>query len=275
MNQEKLKDLRIALKRAEREFESGRSMVEMLGVLAVIGVLSVAGIAAYSTAMNKHRANELMNEAQKRAVIAQAQLAQGRSADQITFSEFTHNNMGYGTFDTSALAGTTAATFGVKVSGVAEGGCEQLANMSGGNVRVKKQDALASEFTAASCDDSNALAFVFGDDELTNANDSPNVENCNAYSDTSVTGMGGSVPGTGCRCESWIEYWDGTECTTASDDSGSGSGSGVGCGAGSSFSLQAIIINDATTNIAKAKKVLKFFILLVFYYLFLFSECKI
>ena len=30
--------------------ESGRSMVEMLGVLAIIGVLSVGGIAGYTTA---------------------------------------------------------------------------------------------------------------------------------------------------------------------------------------------------------------------------------
>jgi len=41
--------------------ESGRSMVEMLGVLAIIGVLSVGGIAGYRTAMNRHRANEILN----------------------------------------------------------------------------------------------------------------------------------------------------------------------------------------------------------------------
>ncbi len=40
--------------------ESGRSMVEMLGVLAVIGVLSIGGIVGFSTAMNKHRANEIV-----------------------------------------------------------------------------------------------------------------------------------------------------------------------------------------------------------------------
>lgn len=41
--------------------ESGRSMVEMLGVLAIIGVLSIGGIAGYRYAMNKHKANEWMN----------------------------------------------------------------------------------------------------------------------------------------------------------------------------------------------------------------------
>ncbi len=41
--------------------EGGRSMVEMLGVLAIIGVLSVGGIAGYTMAMNKYKANEIVN----------------------------------------------------------------------------------------------------------------------------------------------------------------------------------------------------------------------
>jgi Tfp pilus assembly protein PilE len=40
--------------------QSGRSMVEILGVLSIIGVLSVVGINAYSTAIKKHKANELL-----------------------------------------------------------------------------------------------------------------------------------------------------------------------------------------------------------------------
>ena len=39
--------------------ESGRSMIEMLGVLAIIGVLSVGGIAGYSKAMNKFKTNQV------------------------------------------------------------------------------------------------------------------------------------------------------------------------------------------------------------------------
>ena len=42
--------------------ETGRSMVEMLGVLAVIGVLSIGGIQGYTYAMNKYRANNVLNE---------------------------------------------------------------------------------------------------------------------------------------------------------------------------------------------------------------------
>lgn len=42
--------------------EAGRSMIEMLGVLAIIGVLSVGGIAGYSKAMNKYRVNKTVDE---------------------------------------------------------------------------------------------------------------------------------------------------------------------------------------------------------------------
>ena len=41
--------------------QSGRSMVEMLGVLAIIGVLSIGGIAGYRYAMNKYHTNEILN----------------------------------------------------------------------------------------------------------------------------------------------------------------------------------------------------------------------
>ena len=42
--------------------QSGRSMIEMLGVLAIIGVLSVGGIAGYSKAMHKYRINKTIEQ---------------------------------------------------------------------------------------------------------------------------------------------------------------------------------------------------------------------
>ena len=42
--------------------ENGRSMVEMLGVLAIIGVLSAGGLAGYSKAMFKHKLNTTMDQ---------------------------------------------------------------------------------------------------------------------------------------------------------------------------------------------------------------------
>ena len=52
-----------------KKSESGRSMVEMLGVLAIIGVLSVGGIAGYSLSMRRHRANTIMDLMSKYALL--------------------------------------------------------------------------------------------------------------------------------------------------------------------------------------------------------------
>ena len=46
----------------KKSHQLGRSMIEMLGVLAIIGVLSVASISAYSQAMFKHRLNKMVDQ---------------------------------------------------------------------------------------------------------------------------------------------------------------------------------------------------------------------
>lgn len=45
-----------------KNFEQGRSMLEMLGVLAIVGVLSVGGIAGYSKAMEQFKVNKAINQ---------------------------------------------------------------------------------------------------------------------------------------------------------------------------------------------------------------------
>jgi len=54
-----------------KKIESGRSMIEMLGVLAIIGVLSIGGLAGYTMAMNRHRANVILDYVSKCVVVAQ------------------------------------------------------------------------------------------------------------------------------------------------------------------------------------------------------------
>ena len=40
--------------------ECGRSMVEMLGVLAIIGLLSIIGLAGFKWGLDKHKVNEIV-----------------------------------------------------------------------------------------------------------------------------------------------------------------------------------------------------------------------
>ena len=42
--------------------QSGRSMIEMLGVLAIVGVLSAGGIAGYSMAMQSYKGTQLIEK---------------------------------------------------------------------------------------------------------------------------------------------------------------------------------------------------------------------
>lgn len=51
-----------------KRLEMGRSMVEMLGVLAIVGVLSIGGIVGYDYAVAKFRANTIMSELNLRAI---------------------------------------------------------------------------------------------------------------------------------------------------------------------------------------------------------------
>ena len=53
-----------------KKSQSGRSMVEMLGVLAIIGVLSVGGIAGYTLSMRRHRANQVVDYVAKHSLMA-------------------------------------------------------------------------------------------------------------------------------------------------------------------------------------------------------------
>lgn len=61
--------------------ESGRSMVEMLGVLAIIGVLSIGAIAGYSKAMQKHNINKMINEMTNTTAIARTVFANDNPSD--------------------------------------------------------------------------------------------------------------------------------------------------------------------------------------------------
>ena len=167
MTKEELKDLRIALKRAQREFEEGRSMVEMLGTLAIIGVLSVGGIAGYRYAMNRYKTNEILNEVNQRAVIATAQLALGKAPEDIHFTDF-KNDMGFARFSNEILTiEGESNTFGIQVDNIEKDVCENLVALSDKNPEILgvQNDELI-EITPDDCSDNkeqNSLGFIFGD----------------------------------------------------------------------------------------------------------------
>ena len=121
--------------------QSGRSMVEMLGVLSIISVLSVGGINAYSTAIKKHKANELLKQASMHAVEVSSQIMSGKEPTGLS---------DFGTsiairLNTTNLNGKT--TFKLILSDIDGDVCEQLKSMKGGMVRDATCDGTTATLT--------------------------------------------------------------------------------------------------------------------------------
>ncbi len=157
--------------------ESWRSMLEMLGVLAIIGVLSVGGIAGYRSAMDKHRANTLLNEASKRAVIVAGQI--GLMGQTPSLSDFNNNATGYGTFATTVYGAggstpwaSTDDKFTLSIMGVSEAVCNQMKASKGDTVKG---------FSPEPCTDNTTVQLTYNNDLSTGDADteaSVNVVSC-------------------------------------------------------------------------------------------------
>ena len=120
----KNKDLKMDLRvkhEDDRVEQSGRSMVEMLGTLAIIGVLSIGGIAGYTYAMDKYYANEIIDGVSKMALIASQQLVY---KDTISLeSEFGNEVAGY---PFEAENDEESNSFSITVSGIPEDVCDKV-----------------------------------------------------------------------------------------------------------------------------------------------------
>ena len=66
----------------------GRSMIEMLGVLAIIGVLSVGGLAGYSKAMHKYKVNEAVAYIWRLKMEVQTRIVAGTASGSYACTDF-------------------------------------------------------------------------------------------------------------------------------------------------------------------------------------------
>lgn len=99
--------------------QAGRSMVEMLGVLAIIGVLSVSGIAGYRYGIEKYQANEIIDEVSKRAIIAATQMIQQGELGSDGFLKSVNGI----TYATGLASAEDDASFFIDVTGLKESVC--------------------------------------------------------------------------------------------------------------------------------------------------------
>lgn len=150
-----------------KKSQSGRSMVEMLGVLAIIGVLSVGGIAGYSLSMRRHRANGVVDLASKFALAVYGRCQQrildgGASldgcghgaADSFTFSDAGLGNLPAGVTGMNSWLVSFNPTTGAEivevfvdytdqklcqtVASIAGSECKNYGNSYGTTIKIKQ-----------------------------------------------------------------------------------------------------------------------------------------
>ena len=137
--------------------EPGRSMVEMLGVLAIIGVLSVAGVMGYRFAMDKYNANITIQDISLRASDL---LAQAERTSVINLDEWgTHSTMGYewGDYGENSYQ---EGVFDMALLGVPKRICQQLfmGVVQATQINVNMVKANSSDL----CTQTNDMVFYFG-----------------------------------------------------------------------------------------------------------------
>ena len=122
-----------------KKTEAGRSMIEMLGVLAIIGVLSIGGLAGYTMAMNRHRANTILDYASRCVVVAQTN-GDGSSMDTGSCVDVLENEPVPGGATDAQLSGSVDQPV-VTVTVTSDKVAEALVNRSGGTVEIAEGSA--------------------------------------------------------------------------------------------------------------------------------------
>ena len=143
-----------------RATEGGRSMTEMLGVLAIIGVLSIGSIWAFSGVMNRFRANDLLEEASARAMRISEQIKKGRKT--LSLGKFLHNETMGGTFSKQVFTSGLYQQFAIQVSDVNKSVCERVLNSITENTPLRRLSLATSPTTPITeCQDDNAFLMVY------------------------------------------------------------------------------------------------------------------
>ena len=188
--------------RIKTHSQSGRSMIEMLGVLAIIAILSIGGIVGFRLAMNYYQANQIAHEMNMMRTDAQIKIAQG--AEELMLGEpydpVSDSQLGHIQFNDAYLVDfdciymkteisepepafcTAANAYYIELQEIPEGVCRPLANLIDNMDNeiafyINGNSVDAEEGEKGACGEgSNTLKVIFGADSDSNAvkcNDDP------------------------------------------------------------------------------------------------------
>ncbi len=191
--------------------ESGRSLVEMLGVLAVMGILTIGGIAGFNYAMDRSKANDILDGVNKRAIALSSYLMLGTNISATTLDAEFSNHIG----DATVALSPAGSGFKMTVSGLTDSVCDQVltnglkmaSEITLGETKIWDR-GVKSDHTCADSD--NTISFSFnaalnGAQSATNDTPAgPNAGTCTGNGGTWNADTGScTCPGryTGVNCE--------------------------------------------------------------------------
>jgi len=156
--------------------QTGRSMIEMLGVLAIIGVLSIGGLLGYRRAVNNHQANQILDDANRLAFV----ILESNQAFQTNdfMEEDLIDSVPYtGTYNLDAFM-AAGGQFGIVVTKVPRGVCESLVPKASIEYKVRVMPGSEERYSVSQmsnigtiydsfhkdiCNDTNDVVLYFGD----------------------------------------------------------------------------------------------------------------
>ena len=154
----------------EVHIKKGRSILEMLGVLAIIGVLSLVGLTLYSLSMTYYRANETIHDVMLRATnvpMIWENFQENRDGREYVFNELsTFNPIDY-PVHVFAETEPSIFTFRVVVSNVPDTVCKRIIEMDPEDISFISVEYISANppgesATKESCKDLlNNMAFYF------------------------------------------------------------------------------------------------------------------
>lgn len=195
--------------RIKYSFESGRSMLELLGTLAIIGILSAGSIVGYSYAMNKHRANKTIDDINRRAMDIISHLSQGTTPNLDAWQNETT------IYPISLSSEEDETNYYLKVEKIPFEVCNIITESMSQIIEIEIE---VDNDTHACAAGQNILYFTYEGFERQGSN---NGISCPL--NTSIEGLGGytgvsGTDGSRCYCKDADMKWDSTTSTCVIQD---------------------------------------------------------
>lgn len=135
--------------------QDGRSLVEMLGTLAIMGVLSALGVWGFNVAMDRHRANEIVHSVSKMSVMAASQFLTNNTFSLNDFNHQTDNG-----YAVSELNYGKEPIFGIRVPDLPKSICQRIMTMGWNKPKEIAINGVAAT-DGSDCTDSATMDFIF------------------------------------------------------------------------------------------------------------------